>query len=228
MAINFMEMAEGKKDITPADPFNLDRVLEPFKKYEMTIAEWKKRVAALVVSDDESAAAATEMGVQVANIIKTMDVERKAAKAEPDKFVRAIDAFFRKFKAPLDQIKKDLKKNIGDYAYKQELERRKREKAAQDEQRRLQAEMDKAAKKAKVEPVQMPEIVAPKKQAPVRSDSGSASVRMKWTFEILDEKVIGRNYLSVDGKKIQSAIDGGIRQIAGVRVYEKPIVSIRT
>ncbi len=235
MAINFEEMVDKTaEDIVAVigkgkapDPFDLDRVLEPFKKYELTLAEWKQKVAALEVKDDATAGIATEMGVQVAGIVKTMENERKDTILNPDRFVRGINAFFRRFKGPLEGLKKDLKGKVGDYSYQQEMKRRKAEAEAKAEQERKQKEIDDAAKKHNIAPVELPTMVAPKKKAPIRSNSGSSSTRMKWTFEITEAEKVPRQFLTVDPKAVQRAIDGGIREIAGVRIYEKPIVSFR-
>lgn len=237
MAIDFAKMAAAEESarfeqdpavlVVSTIPFDLEEIKKPFKKYQMKVAEMKMEAEVLVVDSDESAQVATEMATQISAILKEMEVERKKVILEPDKFVRGINSFFRTFKTPLQSISGALKKKLGDYAYRQELERRKAEKAAQEEQARKQAELDKAAKKHNIDPVKMPTMVAPKKKAPVRSESGSSAVRYKWTFEVQDETKIPRKYLSPDPKKIQAAVDAGIRKIEGVEILEKPIVSIR-
>ncbi len=221
---------EGRKITLPAaapDPLNLERAIAPFKKYEVTLAEWKKRAAALVITDETSLATATEMAAQVAGIVKKMVAEEKQTISRPDSFVKGIRTFFRKFKNPLEGIKTDLKGKVGDYSYQQELKRRADEKKAQEAQAKLQAEMDAAAAKHNIEPVKMPEMVAPKKAAPVRTESGSSSVRYKWTFEIITPALVPDRFMVVDDKAIQQAIDAGLRDITGIKIFEKPIVSVR-
>ena len=212
---------------TTVRPLDIDAAKKPFKKYELKVAEMRQKVDVLVVDDDDSAKLATEMGSQISQIIKTLEAERKKTIQEPDGFVRAINTFFRGFRGPLDGMKSAIKKKIGDYSYKKELIRRKAEAAAQRERDRQQAELDRAAKEANVEPVKMPTMVVPRRQEPVRSESGSSSTRYKWTFEIMDREKIPGKYLMPDEKAIQNAVDAGIRDIGGVRIYEKPIVSIR-
>ena len=108
------------------------------------------------------------------------------------------------------------------------MERRKAEKAAQQAAAKKQAEIDKAAKKAGIDPVKMPTPVLPKKQGPVRTGSGTASVRTKLVFDVVDFAALPDEYKMVNPKALAAAITAGIRQIPGAKLIEKPIVSIRS
>lgn len=71
-------------------------------------------------------------------------------------------------------------------------------------------------------------VVAPMVVAPVvqdapkitRTESGSASQRKGWTFEVVDAALVPDEFKVVDEKKIRDAVKMGARSIAGVRIYE--------
>ena len=208
-------------------PFDLETAKKPFRKYQLKISEMKRQAAALVVQDEGSAQSATEMLAQVSTIVKTMEAERKSVILDPDQFVRGMNAFFRTFRQPLETVTGTLKKSLGDYSYKQELERREDERKAQEAQRKVQAELDKEAEEKKIEPVKMPAMVAPKKKTPVRSESGSSSVRFKKVIEVTDFAGLPDEYKMVNDRALQSALNAGLKNIPGTKISEKPIVSIR-
>lgn len=94
------------------------------------------------------------------------------------------------------------------------------EKAERD---RLEA-LRKAEEEAKANAVEAPVVAAPVVQeAPkvTRTEAGSASQRKVWTFEIEHPEAVPREYLTVDEKKIRDAVRMGVREIAGVRIFEE-------
>lgn len=51
-------------------------------------------------------------------------------------------------------------------------------------------------------------------------DEVKTTLKQVWTFELTDETKVPRQFLSVDDKKIKQAIRDGVRDIAGVRIYQ--------
>lgn len=59
--------------------------------------------------------------------------------------------------------------------------------------------------------------------ATIRNEgSVKEGARMKWTYEVTDETQLPREYLTPDLRKLKSAVDGGMRFIEGVRIFEDP------
>ena len=46
-------------------------------------------------------------------------------------------------------------------------------------------------------------------------------IRKDWTFEVINETLVPKAYMSIDSKKINDAIDAGIREIDGIRIFQK-------
>lgn len=61
----------------------------------------------------------------------------------------------------------------------------------------------------------------------MKVEDGSLTKKMKWIFEIEDESQIPKEFLSIDEKKIQMAIKGGIRNIPGVKIFENLEIEMR-
>ena len=58
-------------------------------------------------------------------------------------------------------------------------------------------------------------------------EDGKLAKVKKWVWELENEQLIPREYLSLDEKKIESAIKNGVRNIPGIKVFEKEEISIR-
>ena len=54
------------------------------------------------------------------------------------------------------------------------------------------------------------------------------STRSVWTYEITDPDLVPRELCSPDPRKIQAAVDQGLRSTPGVRIYETSEVRVRT
>ena len=58
-------------------------------------------------------------------------------------------------------------------------------------------------------------------------EDGKLAKVKKWVWELENEQLIPREYLSLDEKKIESAIKNGVRNIPGIKVFEKEEISMR-
>jgi hypothetical protein len=90
-----------------------------------------------------------------------------------------------------------------------------------------------AAEQAKAEVVSNMEIVKvevpfiPKSTGVVHTASGTSSPKKHWTFKVQDAKAVPREYLMVNEKAIRQAVAQGVRNIAGVCIFEDKQIAIR-
>ena len=212
----------------PDHSLNAEMAKKAFAIFEDRIQKALLLVRQFEVKSEDDCRDLTEAVGQAAKLKKGIEDKRKEIIKEPDSFTRSVNAFVKGFRDKIDGMIREGKKKIGDFTYQLEMKRRADQKKLEEEQARKQAEIDAAAKEHDIEPVQLPQMVAPKKKEPIRSESGaSASTRMVWTFEVTRLDLIPREYLTVWEDKIKRAIDAGIREIPGLRIYEKPQVSVR-
>jgi sRNA-binding protein len=138
-----------------------------------------------------------------------------------------------------------------------EIERQKREQAARRAAAELQAKLDaeaaeatrkaqEEAKKAGLKPETVEKIVAPQVPEPImpeekqvtRTDSGSSYGRKEWTAEVENVDLIPVLYLAqaCRTKKgtealtsvLKDAVKMGIREVPGVKIWEKPTTVFKT
>lgn len=219
---------EQSGPVTIPDPFDLKRAKQHFTVYDDKLAQMQKQADKAKITDEQSAAHATEMMAQANSLKKEIEKRRKHIVDDAYSFYKAVLGFSKPYEAALDKIVRTIKDKYGQWSYQVEMERRKAEKKAQEAAAKKQKEMDQAAKKAGIDPVAMPTPVLPKKQEPTRTDTGTASTKMVWDFEVMDFSQLPDKYKLVDEKAIRAAIRAGIREIPGVKIEEKPQVSVRS
>lgn len=220
---------EGKElTITSHD---ICEVKEAFKtKYLGRITCLKEEALSQAVTCDSEEKDAVEKVGQVKKLLRDIEKGRKDAIKEQDEFVRGVNSFCKTFKDSLGEIERIKKTKISDYGWQKELERRKKEKEAQEEARKLQGKIDAEAEKIGVEP---PQIEAPapviKKENVVRTESGtSAHLRTEWKMtEIIDFSLVPDEYKELNESKARAAIKAGIREIPGLKIEECAVSVIR-
>jgi phage gp36-like protein len=197
----------------------------PEKDQELNQIESKcsrilKKAQKIEVMDDKTVEDASTGLKVVRDLKKTIEEKRKFFVKPLNDHVKRINEFFKTFSFPLDQADRILKKKILDY---QQLKRKQMEK----EKERLQKKIKKAEEsKTGVLSLRLKqkqeEIEKELTSRTVKYDSGVKTItRKKWTFEIVDISKIPREYLMVDTVKINQAIKQGVREIPGVKIYQK-------
>lgn len=58
-------------------------------------------------------------------------------------------------------------------------------------------------------------------------EDGKLTKVKKWSWELEDEQIIPREYLALDEKKIDEAIKQGVRNIPGIKIFEKEEITMR-
>lgn len=223
--INF-DPAEDDEPTTAITP--LDAAKNQLMQFRAAVNGMQREVTELSVTDAVTEAKAGEMTAQVKALKKQIEAQQDFLIAEPQKFVRAVQAFTLPFRKDLDAIEAQLKRKLGDYGYRKEMERRKAEAAAQKAASEVQKKIDREAKRAGIEPVQVPAPVVPQETAPVRTESGTTSYVPVWDFELVKIEDVPHKYLMLDAPAIRNAIKAGIRDIPGIKIFEKMAIRTRT
>jgi hypothetical protein len=227
---NFAEVeTPGTIETLPAPrSLDIDAARRAFEPYRQRIAQMHADADALEIATDEGEKQAVDAAAQAKKLVNALEDQRKTVIGEPDKFVRTVNGFVRGFRQPLDEVVNTLRQKIGAFQYQKELERRKIEAAMREEAARLQEKLKAEAAQAGVEPPPLMPVPAPRPDSITRTEQGaSASIRTAWTAEITDPDQVPREYCSPDQTKINQAVKAGVRQIPGVRIFEKPTTILR-
>lgn len=183
--------------------------------------------------------------------LKEVNTKLKDFKSQREKYIKpmkdSIKAIDEKLKEPiklLEDTDTALRTKLNAYLLevrKREEERLilERKKAEEDaireidklEQTKAQAgEYDEVTQKAiqrTIENKQNKAIEATVLDNKINLSANSASVSMVWDFEVTDKSSLPLEYLKVDEVAIRNAVRNGERNIPGVKIYQKPQLSLR-
>lgn len=220
---------------------NLMITLEPMQIESYKIEE---RAKAIVVNDAVSYD-------NTVLFLKEIAQKKKDFKAQRDKYVKpmkdSIKAIDEKLQEPIKTLEKMeaiVRETLNNYLA--EVNRREQERLALEnkkaeeealrkmeelEHAKLQSgEYDEVTQKAIARTVDYEQnkiVEATTKQEKINLSTSGASVSMVWDFEIIDKAQIPLEFLKVDETAIRNAIRAGEREISGVKIFQKPQLSLR-
>lgn len=174
------------------------------------------------IHDDQEMKVATDTLAQVNAFLKRAEEARTFIVKPLNDHVKLINAEFKKITDPLTFADRSIRNAMS--AFYQAKER-----ARLEEQVRLDAQA-KADAAIQGTPSLIPEVVAdlaPAVDKTVKTEAATAGFRDNWTYEIIDAALVPREYLTVDGPAITKAVKSGVREIAGVRIFNEPVVAMR-
>ncbi len=140
----------------------------------------------------------------------------------------------KKAKAERERLKAKAEKERQAEIERQEQER--------ERAKALQRELDKKAEAENVEPVKVdiPEVVdpgtapivettVPDPKKPIKTEAGTTSIVEKWNYKVLNVDKLPEKYVvkQPDHKAIKEAIDAGVRDIPGARIFPDDTVRFR-
>jgi hypothetical protein len=220
----------------PAKPFVFDmdwkRELAYAKAglsgYEQQIKDMATYADSMVVETEAQCADATEYAVQVAKLLKSLDEERERWVKETGGYTRAVNAMVKPWKEDLGRLKTALGRKIATYTDIQEQTRRKAEAEARRATEELNARLAKEAETGGYEAVKIEAPVAAPVATKTRTDSGSASVKEKWKWEVSDFAALPDEYKVPNEKMLDQVVKAGKHEIPGLRIYAKKKTTITT
>lgn len=166
----------------------------------------------LEVNTKPDAETASEYVKMISSTLKEIEKKRKEFTQPINESLRRMNASFKEISDPLERAKRQLSGKIVAWQTEQQAAAEKARREAEEKERRIN---DKLKAQGVQEKVTLPIPKEPENKL------GEAHFREMWTFEIEDESLIPRDFLTVDFKKINAAIREGVREIAGVKVYKK-------
>ena len=134
--------------ILSRDPgtFDLAPISLNLVPYERHVALMTQAAKSITVTDSASQKIAVSAESRNKKLYKDLEVARKMAVAPYNDHVKKINNLFKTLTGPLLQNEATIKSKRGVFEYQLELERRRKEAEAREEQRRLQAKLDAEAR----------------------------------------------------------------------------------
>jgi hypothetical protein len=193
-----------------------------------------------VVEDQAGVEWATAVLGELAKQRKQVETLRLSFTAPLNESLKTINAFFKTLDGPLAHADLSLRNKVMAY-------RRAEQERIAAESARLQAERnakEAAARAAIVNPAtsiaegQQALAVAdaaaealgtvPPPPAPtVKTAFGSSTARRDWDFEVITLSQVPVEYLLINGPAVREAIRRGVRDIPGIRIYQKETLVVK-
>ena len=184
----------------------LDEKIKKENKSIVQIASRADKVA--IIKTDSDLTGAVEFLVKVKNRMKELEEERQNYTKPINESLRRLNGRFKELTEPLKTAERGVKDAI--LVYKREKE----------EQRLIDQE-NLRKKNGGNENI----VIADAVPDIVESKSGEIRTRKTWTFKVIEEKKVPREYMIVDEKKVKAAIREGERKIKGLEIFQEEDLS---
>lgn len=215
-----------------------------FNKAQELINNITNKCNNIIVNSKNSLETAKDIAKEGQKIKKMIETKRKEVTAPLLTRKKEIDDYAKKLTRDLDNGVKSLREQI--LKFELELERQRQEQLRQlelekkklEEEKRIKEEAERKLSEQNFdnasivdqpslesEPV-VSELEISFKEKELKSDK-STNIRQTWTYEIIDDTQIPRDYLLPDDKKIKAAIALGKRDIPGIKIYQESHLVLR-
>jgi len=172
---------------------------------------------AQTVLNQEEADTANATLQTIAKGLKQIEEKRKSFTAPLNQSLNEINKTFKDVVAPINEAKQGLTSRLMEWRRQEQVRiDAEREKAVKEEDRRRKIQEAHAAKGHNIKE----EITPVAKPVPF-SVKDNTKIRLTWTYDIEDETKVPREYLEVNRPSITAAVRSGVRDIPGVKIYQK-------
>ena len=172
-----------------------------------------------------------------------LDQQKQNAQPIKDHYEK-VNAPYKRAIDTIKQVDDILKKAGNDYAmlkYQRQQaaiaeERKRKEDEALREAERLEKQKENAQGFDDVTAKAMTDVLTAKQNQVIEQSANinveslstkNSTTRLVWDFEIVDKSQISPDYLIVNETAIRQAIRAGVRDIRGVKIFQKPQIAIK-
>jgi len=177
----------------------------------------ESRTAAIVFPAHKLEVTTVEQENKALTILKAikgqldMIEEKRVSITQPiNQSLRRTNDMFKKLSVPLTQADEIIRRKI--LAFRTEQDEK-----ANREQARREAIQESHRERGH----------ETKELAPVVAETGNSVTEMRWTYDVVDIRKVPKEYVELNLGAIRKAIIGGMRNIPGLRIYQKPVLSVR-
>lgn len=208
-----------------------------------TLDDLEKKITDIEIKSNSEFGLSTDLNKQIKDVIKNIENYRKELVTPMNNEVKKINTPLKNIIKRAENIKIILERKIIQYnkilqaeAEKQAEIQRKKEIEDLEKKKdiaKMQASFLEDEEKEEKIIESYNDAIEQKKEAPIEIKSSfntgktQTNIIKKWTYEIIESLDIPKEFCSPDHKKIMTGIDMGIRNIAGLKIYQKDIVSSR-
>jgi vacuolar-type H+-ATPase subunit H len=179
-----------------------DESISQHKDFVGGIVDWAKKLA--IKTKEHMEEASGYLG-QIKSKTNEIEDERKSIVQPVNDSVRKINRKYIVVTGPLKEAERTIKDKMRVYV--------------EAEEAKVQKKLEKA--KPGDEPPPAPDTQ-------VRTDEGVTSVRKVWVHDLVDIKQLPDEFKTIDNVAVKKAIDSGVREIPGLKIYQRTDIAHRT
>ena len=222
-----------------------------FDKLVSDITIFLEPCKAMTVTSKETCEEVHKTAKELKVYTKRIEEIRKSLVGPLNEQVDEINAFAKKVSSPLNATELHFKSELGKWEAILQKERQEAFRRAEEARKQAEADAAKQAQVAKEEAetaamfldtkeIKKQEIIqnveAERKQSEIetqhkREMKAITETKVKgskqiWAFDVLDIKQIPIEFLTVNEKAINDAIRKNVREISGVKIYQKTVIAL--
>ncbi len=205
-----LEMRAARAVVVPPAP-GPDPVQAEITAATTEADEVLSEVKTFVIGNDADLTLAADLLADVKGRNKRLAEMKEQATRPINEALKNIRGWFRPAEDKLAQIEQAIKASIATFTNAQEQARR-------DAVKQLEASATSGEAQVALTALSTAQV------APVVG----LSTRKIWQMEILDASAVPRQYCTPDEVMIRAAVTSGVREIPGVRIFEKTVVASRS
>jgi chromosome segregation ATPase len=205
-------------------PGNGLEVLASVKKQIDMLADQCRNV---VISDAQSLERAKSLAKQAKLIENYIEDKRKELTKPILDRKKAIDDLAKSLTKDLTEAVKHLREQILFYEQEQERKRLEELRRLEEEKRRKEEELKRMQMEGNIEQIEHIEKLAEIETKAAELSEKSKNLREVWTFEVVDISLVPREYLVLDETAVRRAIQNGVREIPGLKIFKKAQLVIK-
>lgn len=192
------------------------------KGLQKPVDELVKYSQELEVKTVEDVESASEVIKKISVTKKQVEDQRTAITKPLNDSLKAVNTFFKKFSDPLIQADTEIRRKVAAFRTEQERERMRKQAELDKVMAKEQERLNKLAEKKGLDPIQITPVTVQENESQV----GKVKFKKVWTFDLEDLSKVPVEYLMLDERKVRSAISEGVREIKGIKIYQKDQVSL--
>lgn len=224
--------------------------LTTFDELKAEISLYAQLTLAIQVADPVGCDKALAVAKDIKGLQKKVEERRKQLVAPLNEQVAKINAYAKSLCEPLVQSETHLKNQLRAWDQILETERQQAIAKLEAERQRKEAEIKALEQQRKAEAKEQSagetelirselfveaSALQAQEQLQVRhthaleqiAEHKVAGARKVWTFEVVDESQVPREFLALDEKKVKAALAAGSRQIPGLKIFQETRITVR-
>lgn len=198
------------------------------KEYETVALGYRDRANAITeVNTDGELAVAGELYNEIRKEVRDVKKTTKDLTEPFRKGVARMNCESKLITDPLEALMAAIKLKADDYTRKKEIEKKRLQREEEERQLKIAQAAEDVGDTRTADAIV--DVAASAKPAPstVRSQNVTVSARKDWTHEVVDLNKVPRKYLVLSPAAVNADIRAGVRDIEGLRIFEKVSSSFR-